>query len=63
MIREYENLLYSISQLESDLENRVKDLVNKGASKQSAMKIAWYEFPLKDKEALNKLYTELKKIL
>jgi hypothetical protein len=63
MIKEYEHLLYSISQLESDLENRVKDLVNKGASKESATKIAWDEFPKKDKEALNKLYTELKNIL
>jgi len=62
-MKECENLLYSISQLESDLENRVKDLVNKGASRESAIKISWDEFPKKDKEALNKLYTELKKIL
>jgi len=62
MLKEYEHLLYSISQLESDLENRVKDLVNKGASNESAIKIAWDEFPKKDKEALNNLYTKLKKI-
>ena len=60
--RNLEYLLYSINQLEAKLQDRIDDLVKNGASKETATIIAWQEFPKQDKDALQKLQTELKQI-
>jgi len=52
-------LRYSIQQLENNLAYRVEDFIKKGASLEEAQKIAYAEFPKADKEALEKLKSEL----
>ena len=52
-------ITYSIQQLEIDLENRIQDFIKKGANEVKAKKLAWNEFPEKDKIALEILKIKL----
>lgn len=52
-------LRYSIQQLENNLAYRVEDFIKKGASLESLKKLLTAEFPKADKEALEKLKSEL----
>jgi len=54
-----QELRYSIAQLEENLKERTQDFINKGATPEEASRLAYEEFPQKDKDALEKLKREL----
>lgn len=54
-----EEILYAINQIESKIEDKINNLVQNGASREAAEKIAYDELSKEDKEALEILKGEL----
>jgi len=46
---------FALNQLEENLQDRINDFINKGASVNDAKNLAWNEFPEADKKAIEKL--------